>query len=365
VNVLVLTPSVYGTAPGPRFRIEQWARYLQPHGYEFTFLPFEDSKLHDCIYRHGFVVRKTWLMAGALLRRITASLKSSRYDVIFLHREASMIGPALIERLIALRSVPLVYDFDDPIWMRYRSPTNHRFSLLKFPEKAATICKLSNHVIVGNHLLAQYASRYSTAVSVVPSTIDLQQYATRRRTRGSNVVTLGWTGSHSTVPFLEELAPVLRRLATKRVFRLVVISHTDSYRIPDLGAPLVSRRWNAATEAEDLADIDIGLAPFPNRGWTPWRCHGKVLQYMAAAIPTIASPIGIIPEYIQDGISGCLAGDETEWLKKLIRLIDDAEFRNHLGAEGRKVIQARYSAQMWAPQVGRILGEAGQHYRHS
>jgi glycosyltransferase involved in cell wall biosynthesis len=292
-------------------------------------------------------------------------LRSSSYDVVFLHREASLIGPALVERLIALRGVPLIYDFDDPIWMPYRSPANHRFSLLKFPAKTATICKLSNHVIVGNRLLAQYAYRYSTAVSVVPSTIDLRQYPKGRRKLNSNVVTLGWTGSHSTLPFLEELAPVLRRLATKRVFRLVVISHTDSYRIPDLGAPLVTRRWNATTEVEDLADIDIGLAPFPNRGWTPWRCQGKVLQYMAAAIPTIASPIGIIPEYIRDGITGCLAADETEWEQKLIRLIDDPQLRDYIGAEGRSVVQSRYSAQMWAPHVGRILRAAGRCTGHS
>jgi len=285
--------------------------------------------------------------------------------VVFLHREASLIGPALVERLIALRGVPLVYDFDDPIWMRYQSPMNHRFTVLKFPAKTAVICKLSNHVIVGNRLLAQYASRYSTAVSVVPSTIDLQQYPTPRRKRSSDVVTLGWSGSHSTLPFLDELSPVLRRLATKRAFRLVVISHTDSYRMPDLSVQVVARRWSAATEAEDLADIDIGLAPFPNRGWTPWRCHGKVLQYMAAAIPTVASPIGIIPEYIQEGITGCLAADETEWLQKLTRLIDNAELRDHIGEEGRNVVQTRYSAEIWAPRVGRILAEAGRCTGHS
>ena len=351
---------MYDSAPGPRFRIEQWARYLQPDGYNFTFLPFEDSKLHDCLYQPGLLVQKTWLLATAVLRRMAAFVRSSRYDVVFLHREASIVGPALIEKLIALSGVPLVYDFDDPIWIPYRSPVNHRFAALKFPSKAATVCRLANHVIVGNRLLAEYASNYATAVSVVPSTIDLRRYHPRCRKRNSNVVTLGWTGSHSTLPFLEELVPVLRRLATQRAFRLVVISHTDSYQIPNLGAALIARRWKAATEAEDLADIDIGLAPFPNRGWAPWRCHGKVLQYMAAGIPTISAPIGIIPDYIQDGITGYLAADETEWLQKLIRLIDNAELRDRLGAEGRNVVQTRYSAEMWAPHVGRILAEAGR-----
>jgi glycosyltransferase involved in cell wall biosynthesis len=131
-----------------------------------------------------------------------------------------------------------------------------------------------------------------------------------------------------------------------------------------LGAEVVARRWTAATEADDLADIDIGLAPFPNREWAPWRCHGKVLQYMAAAIPAVASNIGIIPDYIQDGVNGYLARGEREWLEKLIVLIDHAELRDRMGQEARKVIQARYSAEMWAPCVGRILAEAARR-RHS
>jgi glycosyltransferase involved in cell wall biosynthesis len=358
VRTLVLTPSLYDSAPGARFRIEQWARYLQPDGYEFTFVPFEDRQLHDCLYRPGFELRKAWLLCKAFFRRIAESIKVSRYDVVFLHREASVIGPALIERLIAMCRVPLVYDFDDPVWMPYRSPVNHRFAALKFPAKTAAICRLSNHVIAGNRFLGQYASRYSASVSIVPSTVDLHRYGKRRRRENPNLVTLGWTGSHSTLPFLEALAPVLRRLAAERAFRLVVISHMDSLKIPGLNVEIEARRWSADKEAADLADIDIGLAPFPDAGWTPLRCHGKVLQYMASAIPAIASPIGIIPEYIDDGVTGYLAASEADWLQKLIRLIDDAGLRECIGTAGRTVVQSRYSADIWAPRVGRILRAA-------
>jgi glycosyltransferase involved in cell wall biosynthesis len=282
---------------------------------------------------------------------------------VFLHREAAAVGPALIERVIALRRVPLVYDFDDPIWIPYRSPVNHWLTAFKAQGKTATICRLSTRVMVGNRLLAQYASRYAPAVSVVPSTIDMRCYPQRNRSANhdADVVTLGWTGSHSTLPFLDELAPVLRRLAKRRRFRLVVISHTDAYRIPDLGAELVSRRWNPATEAEDLADIDIGLAPFPNAGWTPWRCHGKVLQYMAASIPAVASSIGIIPDYIRDGFNGRLVSNADDWLDRITTLIDDPALRARIGAEGRKTVQTRYSAEIWAPHVGTILAEAAAH----
>jgi glycosyltransferase involved in cell wall biosynthesis len=360
VKVLVLTPVLYDSSPGPRFRIEQWSRLLETQGYEFRFLPFEDTALHNCLYSPGHVPEKCRLMLNAWLRRLASSAALPKCDVVFLYREAATLGPAICERLIALRRVPVVYDFDDPIWIRYRSPVNGWFTFLKSQAKTASICRLSTSVIVGNRLLAEYASLYSRSVNVVPSTIDMRNYPLRRPRSASNMITLGWTGSHSTLPFLENVIPCLRRVAEQWRFRLVVISHTDSYRIPNPGFELVSRRWNAATEAEDLSDIDIGLAPFPNCGWTPWRCHGKVLQYMAASIPCVVSNIGVIPDYIQDGVNGYLAERGEDWPDRIVRLIDDESLRARMGAKSREIVQSRYSSEVWAPQVAAILEAAAK-----
>ena len=169
---------------------------------------------------------------------------------------------------------------------------------------------------------------------------------------------MGWTGSHSTLPFFEPLLDSLRVLARRRSFRLVVISDTDTYRAPSLAAEVISRKWQAASEAADLADIDIGLAPFPDSGWTPWRCHGKVLQYMAARIPAVASNVGILPDYIEDGVTGYLPKNPAEWVERLEHLIDHPELRVALGSEGRARVEQRYSAQVWAPRVGEILRSA-------
>jgi len=359
MRILVLSPSLYNTAPASRFRIEQWARYLEPRGYQFTFVPFEDTELHECLHRPGHLLRKARLMGEALLRRIAVSFSANRYQVVFLEREAAAIGPAIIERMIVWRHIPLVYDFDEPIWMRYRSSLNSWFTLLKCQGKTASICRLSDRVIVGNRRLAQYASRYSGKVDIVPDTIDLHEYTGCLTRRHSKTITLGWTGSRSTLPIFEALIPVLRRLVRQRAFRLVVIANVDSYSIPNLEADLVFRRWNASTEAEDLADIDIGLAPFPDSVWKPWACNVKVLQYMAAGIPVVASKVGIVPDYIQDGFSGFLVTNGNEWLDRITRLIDDPELRSHMGLEGRMVIRTRYSAEGWAERVGSIFDEIG------
>lgn len=356
MKILALMPAIYNTSPGQRFRLEQWARHLEKDGFSFTFLPFEDEKLHEIIYQPGQYAKKAQLMMQRLIRRLEVLTTTQNFDVVFIYREAAAIGPAAIERLIFNQGLPIVYDFDDPIWMSYRSPTNGFLSRLKWPSKTATICRLAHTVMVGNSLLAQYAKRYTDRVSVIPSTIDLKDYPPKGDRQEGATVTLGWTGSHSTLPFLEGIKTPLQQLSDRHSFQLLAICHTDSYKME--GIPTIAKRWNADTEAIDLHDADIGLAPFPNAGWTPWRCHGKILQYMAVGIPTIASPIGIIPDYIQDGVNGFLASSDEEWIEKLSLLIENPNLRWKMGKAGRKTIEERYSATVWVPKLKEILRSA-------
>jgi glycosyltransferase involved in cell wall biosynthesis len=355
MNVLVLSPTLRNTSPGMRFRLEQWIPYLEADGFRFTYVPFEDERLHEVLYQPGHYAAKALHMLRALGRRLQTLSGVGRFDLIYLYREAALIGPALIERLLAWRGVPIVYDFDDPIWIPYTSPRNRFFSRLKFPGKTRAICRRAAAVLVGNRLLEGWAREHSANVHIVPSTIETAAYPAQPETAETGLITLGWTGSHSTLPFLDLIKGVLARLASRHRFRLLVIAHRDDYRIEGAPYEVISRKWRAETEAADLHPIDIGLGPFPDSGWTPWRCHGKVLQYMAAGIPTVASRLGILPDYVRDGEEGFLVSSEAEWEQALSRLIEDAALRRTMGLKARQVIEERYSAKVWAPRVGEIL----------
>jgi hypothetical protein len=322
-------------------------------------MPFENAALHRIIYQRRRYAEKAFHMLSALCRRASLAARVRDYDVVYLYREVALLGPAILEHVIARTNVPIVYDFDDPIWLPYWSPNNGIFSRLKFTGKTASICRLAAAVTVGNRLLASWAGRHSKNVQVVPSTIEMKDYPAKPHNGVPGpIVTLGWTGSHSTLPFLKLLERPLRRLAASHRFRLLVISHTDEPGLDWGPVEVVGKTWNAATEARDLHEIDIGLAPFPDSGWTPWRCHGKVLQYMAAGIPTVASPIGIMPDYIRDGEEGYLPATEDEWTTRIATLLENGELRRRMGARGREVIGDRYSAHVWAPRVRAALESA-------
>jgi len=221
IRVLALVPYPVGRAPGQRYRIEQWAPFLHAQGVHVTLSPFLPLRAMDVLYEPGHLAAKAREMVRGYLRRLPEALRSTSVDVIFVYREAALLGPAWIERLLALRR-PLVFDFDDAIYLADTSPANAWSRMLKPPAKAATICRLARHVTVGNEFLAKFAEHHARTVTVVPSTIDTDFYQLHSRTR-NHVPVIGWTGSVTTVPHLMTLAPALRRLREKREFELRVI----------------------------------------------------------------------------------------------------------------------------------------------
>lgn len=350
----------YGTSPGQRFRIEQWARHLAPAGFSFTFIPFEDASLHAIIHQRGRYVRKASLVLQAFARRLSALKPVRESDVVFLHREAALIGPALIERMIAQCRVPIVFDIDDAIWVRYVSPANRRWSYLKWFGKTASICRLSARVFAGNRYLADYARRYNGNVNTVPCTIDTDEYVPRRFVGSEErhpAVTIGWTGSYSTVQHLDTLRDALIRLRRHERFRLDVIG-APAYRLD--GIPVMARAWRAESEARDLHHFDIGVMPLPDDNWSRGKCGLKLLQYMAAGVPAVASPIGVNAEIIDDGVNGFLASTPDEWVEKLGLLVRDAALRQRIGLAGRRTVEERYSARVWVPEVRRMLESAAR-----
>lgn len=352
MRVLALMPGLYDTSPGQRYRLEQWEPLLRERGVEITWAPFEDDELHSIVYKPGRMGKKLQLVTRNLARRLSTIGKASKYDLVYILREAALLGPPVFERLLSQQRVPFVFDFDDAIFVSYRSPSNGYLSYLKFASKTKTICRLASHVMVGNPYLAEYAGAVNDNVTVVPTTIDTVKYrvAPPKPTDGPPVI--GWTGSFSTVQHLDTLRGALKKLAETEQFRLRVIG-TPAYELSSVDVEAM--QWRAATELEDLRAIDIGVMPLPDDNWSKGKCGLKALQFMALGIPTICSPVGVNTDIIQDNENGFLAMSESEWVDKLTRLLRDAELRRRLGDAGRVTVEQRYSAATQAPRVYEIF----------
>jgi glycosyltransferase involved in cell wall biosynthesis len=298
------------------------------------------------------LARKAQLVARSVVRRFDALKRVKNFDLVYIFREAALLGPPVFERLIHRSGVPVVFDFDDAIFVSYRSPSNGYLSYLKFANKTKTICRLSSHVMVGNPYLADYAKQVNQNVTVIPTTIDTEKYQLLDSSRNSQTPVIGWTGSFSTAQHLDTLRETLQKLATTESFRLRVIGATD-YAIEGVAVDTI--RWTSEREVQDLEGIDIGIMPLPDDNWTKGKCGLKALQFMALGIPTVLSPIGVNKDIIQDNENGFQAANESEWIEKLTRLLRSKELRERLGRAGRKTVEERYSAQTQAPRVYEIF----------
>jgi len=230
------------------------------------------------------MTKKLQLVSRNLGRRLSLVRRVKDYDLVYILREAALLGPPIFERLIHQLGVPIVFDFDDAVFVSYRSPSNGYLSYLKFASKTKTICRIASHVMVGNPYLAEYARQVNDRVTVIPTTIDTEKYRVPQRTERTGPPVIGWTGSYSTVQHLDTLRGALTKLAEREPFRLRVIG-TPAYELP--GVEVEAMKWRADTELEDLSAIDIGMMPLPEDRWSKGKCGLKALQFMALGVPTI------------------------------------------------------------------------------
>jgi glycosyltransferase involved in cell wall biosynthesis/SAM-dependent methyltransferase/uncharacterized protein YbaR (Trm112 family) len=352
IRVLALVPGLYDTSPGQRYRLEQWEPLLKERGVEITYEPFESEELHATVYKPGLLGKKLKLVGQSIGRRSSLLKTIKNFDVVYIFREAALLGPPVFERLIYQSGVPIVFDFDDAIFVSYKSPSNGYLSYLKFAGKARTTCRLAAHVMVGNPYLAEFARQVNDSVTIIPTTIDTNKYLPVRAKQRSGPLVIGWTGSYSTVQHLDTLRNAIKKLAETDSFRLRVIG-TPSYKIE--GVEIEAMQWCAATELEDLSEIDIGMMPLPDDNWSKGKCGLKALQFMALGIPTICSPVGVNTDIIQDNVNGLIADTDDEWVEKLQRLLKSPDLRERLGRAGRKTVEEKYSAVAQAPRVYELL----------
>ncbi len=340
MNVLVLIPYLYGYVPSQRSSIELWEPILKNAGIHLHFVPFETERLHDVLQQTGHLSVKAWEMIGAFANRIKLLQNLDAFDAVFIHREAALFGPALLEKWIARQGKPIIYQFDDPIYVPYRSKSNGYLSYLKFFGKVAEICRLSRVVIVNSTQIKEYATQFNSNVWQIPSIVDTEKYVFYPPQPNSDSICIGWSGSPTTVNNMLLLADVLKELGQKVKHQIQLIGGTE-FDLP--GVKYTAQNWKAETEIEDLRKIQIGLVPLPVTEWNKRKFYMKVVQYMALGIPSVCTPLGSNLEVIEHGVTGFLAHTHSEWVDYLQLLIKDNSLRIKMSYNCVRVAQEKYS----------------------
>lgn len=339
-----------------RLRVEQYLPYLEREGIACRVRPFVVRRFYRILYSKGYWLIKTFYFIISILNRFLDIFRALRYDIVFIHREALPVGPALIEGALSKMGKKIIYDFDDAIFLPNTSRTNNYIERFKNPNKISKIIGLSNCVIAGNRYLEEYAKKFNDNVVIIPTTIDTDLYMSSAVKESSNEVTIGWIGSFTTRVYLEDIRGVLSALKIKYSnLKLKFVGNWSELENPLEGADY--KEWDLADELSDIRSFDIGIMPMPDDMWTRGKCAFKLILYMACGVPVVSSPVGMNTEIIKDKENGFFAASGYEWTDRLSRLIEDAELRKRIGMAGRDTVVKRYSASHTAPQFIKVLNE--------
>jgi glycosyltransferase involved in cell wall biosynthesis len=321
--------------PSYRHRMRSLIEPLQAAGWQVRAEQFPSG-------RYGL---RTW-ERRALLRWA---------DVTVLHQ----IKLSSIEaRLFAAFSRRRVFDVDDAIYVRKPRrlgdlPDESAWRKQKF----AATCRWVDAVAAGNDVLAGVARAAAKEIVVLPTSIDVACYETTFAAPDAPP-TIAWIGSPENLIYLDMIRPALARLSKRHpALKMRVICS----EFPDWNDVNVERvPWSSATEAHSLAGAHIGVMPLTDDAWSRGKCAFKLLQYMAAALPCVASPVGANTEAVMDGVNGFHAADVDAWERSLEKLIVSPELRFGFGAKGRQHVEQRYALSSYRTNYLNLLRRLAQ-----
>lgn len=348
-SILFITDHRLKRSPSQRFRFEQYLSYFESCGYQWELSEIITKKNDAIFYGSGNYIRKVWILFKSLLIRLHDVRRAKHFDIVFIQREALLLGSAFFEKQFYKRS-KVVFDFDDSIWLLDISAENKKFSFLKNPDKTKTAISNAHAVIAGNSYLANYAKLFNQNVSIIPTTVDtnwhrpLENRTLRfSKCEGSNKIVIGWSGSITTIKHFELAIPVLKKLQNKFPQLEIQVIAQSYYSHPEL--TIVSKIWSAKTEVEDMTAFDIGIMTIPNDEWAKGKCGLKGLTYMACGIATVMSAVGVNSEIINHGENGFLVNNDEEFENYLTQLIENEDLRNRIGKVGRETVLQHYSVE--------------------
>lgn len=342
-KILILCPHPENVAPGQRLKYEQYFSNWKENGYEITVSPFMTLRFWNIVYKKGFFVEKViWTIFG-YLRRIFNLFQLPFYDITYVFLWGTPFGSSIYEKMVRLLSNRLIYDIDDMVFLGHSSDANKMWQALKGREKMITLMKSANHVITCTPKLDEFVKQYNINTTDISSTVDTtNKYIPVNTYKNNHQIILGWSGSHSTSKYLYLLQDVLKELAKKYDYKLVVMGDA-SFRIS--GVNIEAYDWSENIEISTLQKFDIGLYPLPDEEWVYGKSGLKAIQYMALGIPTIATSLGANYRIIEHAKNGYLINpnDINDWKDKIEKLILSPELREQFGVAGRKSIIEKYS----------------------
>ncbi len=272
--------------------------------------------------------------------------RAGDFDCVFLHKKKLNIFDA---RLLRRYSRRIVYNYDDAIMFSDKHP--QRYSRSHFVPFRRTV-RLADMVLVGSEYLARQAANFHDNVHILPLGLKTASYNVPDSKPDDGRIRLVWIGSGSTLTYLRDVIPAIEGIGRKFDNVVLRIIGDDFFDLDSM--PVEKVLWGEQSRYRDLAACDVGLAPLPSDRFSGGKCSFKVLEYSAASLAVVASPVGTNADHVVQGRTGYLVNTLGEWTKRLEELIYDSQLRAEMGRAGREHA-AGYDISIVADKLAAML----------
>jgi glycosyltransferase involved in cell wall biosynthesis len=340
-------------AAATRYRVSQYIPLLAEEGIDVDFRPFLSNDTFAGLYQRTKIVRTATGICAGIGRRFADAARLRSYGLVFIQREAALVGPPLFEWLVH-RSLPMVLDLDDSTYIERPSEVYGSLAkVLKFHGKTGRMIPWVDHAVCGNPTIARYMTARGIDATVLPTIVDTSKFRPREDASTNDRLIVGWLGTHSTYSYLRMILPALRRVAETHRFRLRVIGAGKSERIDGIDAEFLP--WSLEREVSDIQGFDVGLYPIVADDWGAGKSGFKSIQYLSCGVPFVASPVGVVAEIGVPNETHFEARTEEQWVAALERLLRDAELRRRMGTSGRRFAVEHYSTRQSATALASVF----------
>ncbi|MEM9941757.1 MAG: glycosyltransferase family 4 protein [Planctomycetota bacterium] len=347
-------------APSPRYRVYQLVPWLEANGVSCDVQPLVAEGDYFKSRKKGNTLWKVGLLMRGYFNRMKLAKQAAKYDLVYVLKGAFMYGPPRIERRIKKSGTPMVFDFDDAIFIHKDSTHNGLADRFKSTDRIPATIKMVNRVVVPNNYLADYSRQLNEHVTVVAEAEDTDRFTQRSAHQPCGKITVGWIGSPSTAKYLKLITPALQEICKRHPH---VILRTVGGHYEAEGVRVENIPWTFEKEVENFHNLDIGIMPLPLEEWSKGKSGCKLRQYMASGVPGVGTRIGYNCELVEDGKTGFLVETQDEWVAALDKLIVDHELRNQIANAARASVVKRFSIPVIGPRLKRAMEETIQQYQ--
>jgi glycosyltransferase involved in cell wall biosynthesis len=341
----LVTVATHGVTGGSaRVRIHDWLDFLGIAAVHHDYLGGSQNGLRTVVRGLPRLVR-----IESDLRRLAREVSTS---TLLMSREASPFSNGRLESALLSGAGRSVYDFDDAVF------DTHPRGLKKLWSKAkvwSAAMQSADVVIAGNEYLAEHAGKLRGDVIVIPSCVNPEDYVPKSDYALAEVPTLVWMGIPANERYLQQITQPLLAIHKERSIRLLIVS-AGRRSLGELDQIVERVDWSSQSFGSVLAQADIGIMPLDNSLYSRSKCAYKLLQYGAAGLPAVASPVGA-NRAVLEATGGHSATTNQEWERSLRDLIaSSVADRAELGRRARDAISKKYSFDHWSDVWRRSVG---------